>query len=287
MFYLGIDGGGTGCRAALADAGGRVLARAEAGPANIASDYPGARAAIVQVAEAALRQAAAGGAPVPEAPGGQIRAVLGLAGANLSGAAARLAAELPFQALVVQDVTTSVRGALGPDDGIVAAIGTGSVFARQQGGAVHAIGGWGLRLGDEASGAWIGQRLIARVTRALDGFTAMTPLLAALADELGGPAGMVAFSLGATPADWARFAPRILTGQDPAARALRAEAEEEIRAAIGILQPQDSGRAPLPVTWTGGLGPVLALADWPRLEPRGNALDGALQLAQDEATWTA
>ena len=268
MFYLGIDGGGTGCRAALADAEGRILARAEGGPANIASDYDGALQALRQVAA----EVVAGRGPV--------RAVLGLAGANLSGAAERLAAELPFEARVVQDVTTSVRGALGPADGIVAAIGTGSVFARQLGGQVRAIGGWGLRLGDEASGAWIGQRLLARVTRGLDGFVPLTPLLAELARELGGPAGIVAFSLRATPADWARHAPRALQ-DDPAAQAVRAEAEAEIRAAITLLQPGPA----LPVTWLGGLGAQLALPDWPRRAPQGTALDGALALAREEATW--
>lgn len=273
MFHLGIDGGGSGCRAVLADGAGRIVARAEGGPANIASDYAGARAAVTDLAQrVAAGQCALGG----------LRAVLGLAGANLSGAAGRLAADLPFRARVVQDVTTSVRGALGPGDGIVAAIGTGSVFARQTGGQVTAIGGWGLRLGDEASGAWIGQRLIARVTRALDGFVPMTPLLRDLAAELGGPAGIVGFSLAATPADWARFAPRVLTTPDPAATAVRVAAQAEIRAAIALLQPAQA----LGVAWIGGLGPLLAVDDWPQVAPRGSALDGALALAQEEATWT-
>lgn len=33
--YLRIDGGGTGCRMALADRTGRVLGRGDGGPANI------------------------------------------------------------------------------------------------------------------------------------------------------------------------------------------------------------------------------------------------------------
>ncbi|HEY0276218.1 MAG TPA: BadF/BadG/BcrA/BcrD ATPase family protein [Paenirhodobacter sp.] len=275
MFHLGIDGGGTGCRAVLADPQGHILAHAEAGSANIASDYAGTRQAIMSVAAQVM---AGHCAPA------QVRAVLGLAGANLSGAAGRLQADLPFAARVVQDVTTSVRGALGAQDGIVAAIGTGSVFARQIGGQVHAIGGWGLRLGDETSGAWIGQRLVARVTRALDGFVPMTPMLRDLARDLGGPAGIVGFSLRATPADWARYAPRVLSNPsaaDPAAQTLRTEIHAEIRAAIMLLQPE----AVLPVTWIGGLGPLLALPDWPERAAQGSALDGALALAQEETTW--
>jgi len=274
MLYLGIDGGGTGCRAVLADAEGCILARAEAGPANIASDY----------AEALAQLRAAAAEAIGSHSISDVRAVLGLAGANFSGAAERLAQELPFRSKVVQDVTTSVRGALGTQDGIVAAIGTGSVFARQLKGEIRAIGGWGLRLGDEASGAWIGRAMLSRITRIFDGYVAPSPLAAQIAGELGGAPGIVQFSLGARPADYAAFAPRVLAaaGQgDTAAAHVLAETEAEIRAAITHLQLRD----PVPVTWLGGLGEALALDDWPRRAPLGTALDGALAMAMDEATW--
>ena len=41
-FFLGLDGGGTGCRAVLADLRGHEIGRAEGGPANINSDPQGA-----------------------------------------------------------------------------------------------------------------------------------------------------------------------------------------------------------------------------------------------------
>jgi len=275
MLYLGIDGGGSGCRAALADEAGRILARAEGGPANIASDFDGALATLRDTAARLI------GAYDPA----EVRAVLGLAGANLSGAGPRLAAALPFSAKVVQDVTTSVRGALGRSDGIVAAIGTGSVFARQSDGVIHAIGGWGLRLGDEGSGAWIGREMLNRVTRALDGFIPASPLSLSLVEMLGGGPGLVRFSLSATPADLAALTPRILSAaaeDDAIAADVVRAAQDEIRSAISLLQPAE----PLPVTWIGGLGARLALTDWPERAPLGTALDGALSLAQDETTWT-
>ena len=43
MMVLGIDGGGTSCRAALATTDGRILGRAKVGPANIRTDLNGAR----------------------------------------------------------------------------------------------------------------------------------------------------------------------------------------------------------------------------------------------------
>ncbi|SOC13666.1 BadF/BadG/BcrA/BcrD ATPase family protein [Rhodobacter maris] len=272
MIYLGIDGGGSGCRAVLADAAGAVLARAESGPANIASDFDTAAARLDALAREVI-----GARPMAE-----VRAVLGVAGANLSGAGPRLAAMLPFRAKVVQDIATSLRGALGADDGIVAAIGTGSVFARQRAGEMRVIGGWGFRLGDEASGAWMGRLMLNRITRMIDGYAPLTPLAKAVLADLGGGPGLVSFTLTKTPGDHARLVYRMAAAlEDPLSQEVLAETRGELRRAIGVLQCDP----PLPVVWQGGLGATLALDDWPRQEPQGTALDGALAMAQDAATW--
>ena len=197
QLFLGIDGGGTGCRAAVADASGRVLARAEAGPANIFSNRDLALHNILAAAGDALAQATGGGADLSA-----LRAGLGLAGANASGASDWLAAHLPFaESRIETDALTTAKGALGRDDGIVAALGTGSVFAIQQAGRVRQIGGWGFWLGDEGSGAVLGRSLLARALRARDGVHAMTPLLQAVLDHFQTPDRLVAFSLAAKPAD--------------------------------------------------------------------------------------
>lgn len=274
QLFLGIDGGGTGCRAAVADVAGHVLGRGEAGPANIASDPDGAAANILAAAEAAL--AAAGGGAV-------VAAGLGLAGANAAGAAERLRSALPWaRVAVVTDGITAVKGALGADDGVVAALGTGSVFAVQRAGVIRQIGGRGLVLGDEASGAWIGRAVLARALRAVDGFSDMTPLLAALIDEMGGPDGVVAFSLRARPADFAALAPRVVSSGDLAAVAVMARAEADVVEAVTLLRGTDD----LPVAFLGGLGTVFAgrMADrFPIRAARGAAVDGALMLAREAA----
>ncbi|MBZ4023664.1 hypothetical protein CKO11_14520 [Rhodobacter sp. TJ_12] len=272
MIYLGVDGGGSGCRAVLADAAGQVLARAEGGPANIASDF----AASLGNLEAIVREV------LGSHPTEDLRAVLGLAGANLSGAGDRLATALPFRARVVQDIATSLRGALGKGDGIVAAIGTGSVFARQLNGEVKAIGGWGFRLGDEASGAWMGRLMLNRITRMVDGYVPRTPLAETVLAKLGGGPGLVDFSLTKTPGDHARLVHFMADAlDDPLTQEIMAETQAELRRAIGLLQKDP----PLPVVWQGGLGATLALPDWPRAAPLGTAVDGALAMAMDAATW--
>jgi glucosamine kinase len=169
---------------------------------------------------------------------------------------------------------------LGDADGIVAAIGTGSVFGAQIGGAIRQIGGWGLSLGDEGSGAWIGRAALSRALRAHEGFDPISPILSHLLAEHGGPEGIISFSLTARPADFAALAPRIMASDDPAALAIMAQAKADIAQAIAVLQ---AGR-PVPVTFLGGLGPYFARGFATEFHVRaavGTALDGALILARE------
>ena len=270
QYFLGLDGGGTGCRAVLTDGDGRVLGRGEGGPANIMSDREGALVAIMATAEQAL----AGRDP------SEVAACLGLAGANISGARNWLGPMLPFgRTRVVHDAVTAVAGALGAADGIVAAIGTGSVFSRQIGPEIDTIGGWGPILGDEGGGAWIGRLFLAEVLRAVDGLAPKTALSDLTLARFDGPQQIVAFARTATGADFAREARQLLEhSSDPAAEAVLVQATTHVAAAVARLQPETA----LPVTFTGGLGPIFAdrLFDrWSQRPARGNPLDGALRLA--------
>ena len=55
--YLGVDGGGTGCRAAVCDATGRILGEGAAGSANIWTDPEGALVNILAASRQALEAA--------------------------------------------------------------------------------------------------------------------------------------------------------------------------------------------------------------------------------------
>lgn len=275
QLFLGIDGGGTGCRAALADATGRVLARAEAGPSNIFSNRDLALENILAASQEVARRAT-GTTDILS----QVRAGLGLAGANAAGAVEWLGARLPFGSCRIEtDALTAAKGALGQKDGIVAAIGTGSVFAIQRAGQVRQIGGWGFWLGDEGSGAVLGRSLLARALRARDGVHDMTPLLQSVLDHFETPDRLVAFSLTAKPADYAHWAPKLLNSDDPAARVILRQATDEVAATIAALQPDPA----LPVTFIGGLGAAYAdlITVWPQSPALGSALDGALMLAME------
>jgi glucosamine kinase len=206
-------------------------------------------------------------------------AVLGLAGANLPGAPERLAGTLPYSKVrIVTDAITAARGALGQSDGIVAAIGTGSVFAVQRGQEIRQFGGYGFLLGDEGSGASLGRALLSRALRAHDGVVPMTPLLNTALQRLGGPEGIVAFAFTARPTDFAALAPEITSSNDPAADVIVSAAMADVAALLETLQAGTG----LPIVFLGGLGPHYARrfqGHWAMRPALGTGLDGALQLA--------
>lgn len=277
-FLIGVDGGGSRCRFALADAAGRVLARHEAGAANIASDFDAA--AVVLLNGLAVMR---GHLP----PGAHVQVHMGLAGANAAGTAARLAGLMAQDGdrdrLVIEDDRgTAVTAALGGAEGAVASCGTGSFVCRLAGGELRALGGWGLILGDDASGAWLGQQAMRRTILALDGLADETGLTRALAAHAGGTRPeIVDFSLKARPADFAALAPRVIAAAeagDPQGRALMQAGAEYIRRALAVLG-HGTGE---PFCLLGGVGRHYAAYLPPGLAPvppQLPAVSGALLLA--------
>lgn len=273
VLYLGLDGGGTGCRAAIADDQGHILGRGDGGPANINSDPQGATVSILAAATAAMVQA--------DARPTDLVAVLGLAGGGLARPAAAMQNRLPFaRNLVVNDAVTAARGALGRNDGILVAMGTGSVLAIQQNGELRQFGGRGFLMGDEGSGAVLGRSLLALAMRAGDGFAPDSPLLARIRDEFGGHDGIIAFGNTASPAEFATLAPRIVASNDPQAQRIMDAAVAQISDAIHVLQAGQS----LPVVCLGGLGDIYGARlaqDWDVQPAKGTSVDGALAMARD------
>lgn len=275
---LGVDGGGSSCRAALVADGLRH--EVTLGPANVSTDFD---RAVATIREAILALAAKAGVDA-----GKVHAAaahLGLAGVTGPVIAGRVAAALPLtDAVVTDDRPTTVAGALGSGKGSVAAIGTGSFLGRQADGGFRGIGGWGFEIGDQASGAWLGRRCLEEVMLSLDGIGAATALTQAILARFGDdPAAIVAHSMAARPADFAGLAPDILAAAgagDPLGSRLMTEGAGYILkglAALGWTQGE-------PLCLTGGLGP--AYAAWigqPVVPAQGSALDGALALATRRA----
>ncbi|WP_162140856.1 BadF/BadG/BcrA/BcrD ATPase family protein [Pseudorhodobacter ferrugineus] len=277
---IGCDGGGTGCRLVIADVAGRVLAQGAGGPANVTSDFDGAVASL----NTALAQAAAQLALTPADILAGV-AHFGLAGVQSPQDSARIAAAFPFLRInVTEDRLIAVAGALGTADGVLIGLGTGTIIAAQRGGQSLRIGGWGLALSDDASGAWLGRLVLQRVLLAQDGMEPFTPLTDAVFSRFDrDPRGLVGFASTARPADYARFAPDVIAAAgagDAVGLALMQQGAAYLARALTVLRFAPSEILCL----TGGVGPHYApylpvAAQKAVIAPKGQAVDGALELA--------
>ena len=203
-FLIAVDGGGTSCRALVADSTSRRLGEGRSGSANIATNLHVARDAIIEAVRIAMQEADLAAVHIGEGV-----AVLGLAGANIGDNPARIAELLPFRVSHVEtDGLIALQGALGDEDGAVAVVGTGSVFIVRHHGAIHTAGGWGPAVGDFCSGSRLGKTLLQETLRAYDGLrTASAATEAVLAGFSGQPGMLVEFAQSAAPRDFAGFAP--------------------------------------------------------------------------------
>jgi glucosamine kinase len=279
-FVLGIDGGGTSCRAALATADGVVIGRAKSGAANIRTDLTGARAHIVEAARLAFLDAGRDPVLIPE-----VSAVLGLAGANVGTYRQQLAAILPFsRSRVETDAEIALEGAVGSGDGAMAILGTGTAYMARKDGRSRAIGGWGFQVGDQGSGARIGRDLLEQTLLAHDGIRPASPLTdEMLAVFRGNPQDVVEFTTNAKPGDFGGFAPKVFEHAargDAVAQWIVDKAVADVEAALDALElrPND------PLCLLGGLAGLYA----PRLsgryraqlrQPLDDALGGAVSMA--------
>jgi len=281
---IAVDGGGTGCRAAVGSLTEGILAQARGGPANVSTNFDRAIANITATVQEAAQAAGLSPAQLEQAT-----AHLGLAGADLEEAQTRTAQALPYGATRVSgDRQTTVAGVLGPRNGYVVALGTGTIIARQHTGTIKTVSGWGFQLSDTASGAWLGRNLLAQVLDAEEGLEPQTPLSRAVATRLGGVQGVFEFSNTSAPADYATFAPEIFaagTAQDPLALRLLREGAAYVEKGLNALGFAQGDVLCL----AGGVGPHYA----PYLPEaftaniaasKGNALEGAFALAGQFAT---
>jgi glucosamine kinase len=203
---MGIDGGGSGLRVAIADADLVLHGRAEAPPANPSTVGRPRAAAIVQ---AAMRAALGDLAPQRIAA-----AAIGLAGAAASHSAdwlrAVVGAVLPQARIIASaDYEIALVGALGQRCGLLVLAGTGALaYGVNAAGESALAGGWGYLMGDEGSGYWLGLQGLRAIARAEDGRGPETMLQQALLPALGLTTArdLIPWLYGETPAPTATVA---------------------------------------------------------------------------------
>ncbi len=282
-YFIGMDGGGSGCRVRLADARGRPLAEAVGGPANVNTDPDATLHNLLDATRRAYAQAG-----LDAARRRHDLAWAGLAGASVGDHAAHMKQALGFAATGVStDREITVEGALGREDGCVALVGTGSFLVCRMGGKMREIGGWGYQLGDECGGAWLGREALRATLRAVDGLIAHSPMTRAILEDFGGaPMEIVRFAHDSSPGEIAALAPRIAGARergDPVATRIFEEALALLLERLEALDARQAGALCL----LGGLAPIyrdLLPAPWVAMlrAPKGDALDGAIALAMQQ-----
>jgi N-acetylglucosamine kinase len=185
--FLGIDGGGTGTRAVLVDASGKILGQGESGPSNYHNiGLPKAAANMRAATEAAWKDAGKKFRPAD-------RAFLGCAGVKSSLDTARITAAAegadlaPAGEIITQnDIYNALSGGLAGRPGIALIGGTGTnCLGRDAEGKSFMCGGWGWLLDDEGGGFGLALAAMKAAARSSDGRENPTRLLPAILAFLG------------------------------------------------------------------------------------------------------
>ena len=172
-YFLGIDGGGSKCKAVILDYQLNVLGLAVSGPANPFHGFDKAINEIMQATELALKEA-----NINELDLSQLIVGMGLAGVNLPSVFNQVANwQHPFKKMyLTTDLHIAELAAHNGQDGAIIITGTGSCGYALVNGKMTIVGGHGFPHGDLASGAWLGFTAVQKVLLSLDGFIAPTSL---------------------------------------------------------------------------------------------------------------
>jgi len=285
---LGVDGGGTRCRARLCRFSGDILGEGEAGPANIRFGIEESFAAVLEAAAQCMAQA---GLAFDDRP---IFACLALAGASDPAMLLELESHKhPFRrAVFTTDSHAACAGAHRGRDGGVVIIGTGSIGEAIVNGRHYRVGGWGFPVSDEGSGAWLGCELARRVLWAHDGRIPWTELLRAAFERFASdPHAMVRWMGSAKPKDFAALAPLVIEhalADDLAGCELMCLAANHIEILIKRLLAMGAPKIALCGGLASSMEPWLSEKAKHRLvPPAADALTGAADLARAAAVESA
>ncbi len=285
LLLLGVDGGGTRCRARLSTFFGDTLSEAETGPANLRLGLDQSFLAVADAVAQCLDKA-----QLASHNQSRIVACLALAGASEpSHLRAAEAKRHAFRAAIItSDAHAACVGAHGACDGGIIVAGTGTIGWAVLKGQSHRVGGWGLPISDEGSGAWLGCEALRRTLWAYDRRIAWTNLLHLLFEQFGSdPHALVRWVAAASPGDFGSLAPLIVKEAeqgDRTALALLGDAAAHIDALTARLIGIGVTRLAL----VGGLAPFLEsrLSEATKsylVQPASDALQGALILARRSA----
>jgi glucosamine kinase len=166
-------------------------------------------------------------------------------------------------------------------------VGTGTIGWAELNGRSYRVGGWGLPISDEGSGAWLGCEALRRALWAYDGRIPKTALSRRLLEDFQSPHHILRWITTALPRDFGSLAPIVVDHAmrgDPIAMELMDLAADHVDRLADRLIALGVERLSL----FGGLAPHIEyrLGQGSRdhlVSPIGDALQGAIQLARRAA----
>ena len=280
-FKIGIDGGGTSCRARIIDFAGNLLGEGKAGSANVFQNHQTAWHSVQQAIAAANAQAQLSNQQLAES-----HIVAGLAGAEIKPCAEK------FLSLVEQyrhftlltDAQIACLGAHGGGDGAIFIIGTGAIGLAYKQDEWQQVGGWGFPLDDMGSGAWLGQQAIRIAINQRDGIIEDSVLADSVWQRFDQESEqLIAWSQQASSGHYGEFAPLVIDAfhqHDPHAISIAKQQIDLLSRQIAVLLKNQ-----LPLSLMGGLASWVTSQLPTELQQKltiskGDALTGALQFAQ-------
>ena len=180
--FLGIDGGGSKCKAIVMNANDDVLGTGVSGPGNPLHGFEQACHSITESAELALADAG-----LEDISLNELHAGVGLAGVNLPALFKQMQSwQHPFKEMfLAHDLLIACLGAHHSNNGAVIISGTGSCGFSCIDSKEVVIGGHGFPQGDKGSGAWFGLQATKQVLLSLDGIVKPSLLNNLLLKKLG------------------------------------------------------------------------------------------------------
>lgn len=260
QYFIGIDGGGTKCKARLESASGQLLSEAVAGPANAARNLAQSVTSIKEVCVKVFEKA-----NLPLEGLTQTDVGLGLAGLNIPSVKKEFDnVDFPFKSWVsTTDLNIACLGAHNGEDGAVIILGTGSSAVVIKDGYELNIGGHGFLLGDQGSGAWIGKQAVIMSLLELDGFSAEKGLAQHVLQhyKCNNQSDLVSLLNKALPAKFATIAPTIIAlSQDslPQGKTIVNQATSYINNLVSKVASENPQRISIIGGLANALGPLLS-----------------------------
>ncbi len=259
IYYVGIDGGGSGTRLVITDSIGSSspLSIIDHGPPSaLALGRKTAWENILATLKIAFQNIGHDAIPYQETA-----IALGLSGANhLAWHQEFLSLNPGFPKIILDtDGFTTLLGAFEGTPGVIVALGTGSVgVILRKDGMRDSVSGWGYPAGDEASGSWLGKLAVSHTQKVCDGRRKQSKLSELILQHIqkhSSNGTLISWVGDANQTQYATLAPFVFQAKDddPVAHQLLVLAGKEIEEMHGALDPNFE----YPFSLCGKLGPLL------------------------------